>query len=79
MENSFWNCHTGGDFVDWFQKSVTLYVESGMRKKVEVAVKMLVYNPVEPLGPGFKKEFLKIIMDHYLRKFRCLHWHSEIL
>jgi hypothetical protein len=48
-----------------------------MRKKVEAAIKMLGYDPLEPLGPESEEDFLKIIMDHYLRKFRCLH--SEIL
>ena len=38
MENTFWNISTNLTFVDLFKKSFTLYVESGTRKKVEVAI-----------------------------------------
>jgi len=66
MENSFWNRYTGGNFVDWFKKSFALYVKSGMRMKVELAINILEYDPVGDLRPGFKEDFYKIIMDHYL-------------
>jgi GTP-binding protein EngB required for normal cell division len=66
MENSFWNRHTGGNFVEWFQKSFALYVESGKRKKVDVAIKTSGYDSAGPQRPGFTEDFLKIIMDHYL-------------
>ena len=44
MENTFWNVSTISTkftFVDLFKNSFTLYVESGKRKEVEVAIDIL--------------------------------------
>jgi hypothetical protein len=76
MENSFWNCYTGGHFLESFKKSFALYVENGMKKKAEVAINMLENELVESLGFGFEMEFLKIVIDHLLRRFQCLYSHS---
>ena len=75
MENTFWNLSTAmdGNFVELFKDSFSLYVESGTREKTVVAIDTLRYE----LGghfitEDFKKKLLKIITEHYLRKFHCL-------
>ena len=80
MENTFWNISRDGNFMELFKKSFTLYVESGMRKKMEADIDILrnqgghlVTNNSE-----FKAKFCKVIIEHYLRKFhsRCFYLHS---
>jgi hypothetical protein len=76
MENTFWNISRDVNFAKLFKKSFTLYVESGIRKKVEAAI--------DELGNGqggwmvtedFKAKFFKVIIEHYLRKFHCFYLH----
>ena len=74
MENTYWNISRDDDFVKSFKKSFALYVESGMRKKVEAEIDILI-NELEsgcrrvPVGKDFEAKFYKIIIEHYLRKF----------
>jgi hypothetical protein len=70
--------------VDLFKASFTLYVESGMRKKVETAVD--IWRNEQGGQPervmvteDFMKKFHKIIIEHYLRTFHCLNLHSTHL
>ena len=64
MENSFWNHSGHGNFVDSFKKSFRLYVESGIKKKVE--------SDIEQAGKRMVDErelYKKIIIKHCLCKF----------
>ena len=70
MENSFWTISGDVNFVDSFKTSFTLYVESGMRKKMEEAIDILGNE-----CPDYKEVFYKIIIEHYLRKFLCFQLH----
>ena len=86
MENTFWNTSRDVDFVELFKKTFTLYVESGMRKKMEADLDVLVGNQggyprlmtnlEEP--EEFKVKFCKIIIGHssYLCKFHCSYLYS---
>ena len=38
LENTFWNISGGDNFMELFKKSFALYVESGMRKKIEAEI-----------------------------------------
>ena len=73
MENTFWNISSDGNFVKLFKKSFTLYVESGTREKVEADIEILGlpgrYWDSEAELEEYKEKFLKIIMEHNLRKF----------
>ena len=76
MENSFWNISSDGNFVKLFKKSFTLYVESGTREKVEADIENLGHpnrywdsEATELEDSEYKEKFLKIIMEHNLRKF----------
>jgi hypothetical protein len=65
-ENTFWN--QDANFVKSFNKSFTLYVESGMRTKVEADIDILGY-PSESLAiDEFEEKFCKFIIEHNLRK-----------
>ena len=76
MENTFWNIRTDVNFVDLFKTSFMLYVESGMRKKMEAAIDILRNEQGgSPVIEDFKEWFFKIIIEHYLRKFHCSHLH----
>ena len=60
--------------MELFKDSFSLYVESGTREKTVVAIDTLRYE----LGghfitEDFKKKLLKIITEHYLRKFHCFY------
>lgn len=72
IENTFWS-RDDGYFVELFEKSFALYVESGMKKKIEADIVVLInqggYLVTNEFKAKFKAEFCKIIMDHYLRKF----------
>jgi hypothetical protein len=69
MENSFWNHTTDGNFVDRLNKSFLLYVESGVRKKIEIDIEILTKEQGGRLEPDdFQTKLHKIILDHYLRK-----------
>ena len=77
MENTFWeldiNRHHGGNFVELFKKSFTLYVKSGMREKTERDIDILRKDFLawrrETDSEDFNAKFYKFIVDHYLRKF----------
>ena len=71
MENTFWNISEDDNFVEIFKKSFALYVESGMREKVEVDIDLLRNEEGQFLvtEDNFKAEFFQFITDHYLRKF----------
>ena len=76
MENTFWNIQRDGNFVESFKKSFTLYVDSGMRKKVEAEIDILRNEQGESefvATKDFKARFLKLIIDHYLRKIHCFY------
>jgi DNA topoisomerase IA len=67
MENSAWSMSRDGNFVESFKKSFTLYVESGMEKKMEADIDIL--RNGFPETKNFSTEFYKFITEHYLRKF----------
>jgi len=67
MENTFWNISTDVNFVDMFKASFKLYVDSGMRKKVEAAVdKWRNEQGGQWVTENFKEKFHNIIIEHYL-------------
>ena len=78
MENTFWNNSPDVEFVDLFKASFKLYIESGMRKKVEAAVDIWrkEQGGQRVVTEEFQEKFHKIIIGHYLRKFHCLYLHS---
>ena len=87
MENSFWRLSgESGDasdhdddnlnFVELFKKSFTLYVESGMRGKVEADIDIL-RNQGLVDDDEFKAQFCKIIIEHLLRKFHSFFAHDK--
>ena len=70
MENTFWNISRDVNFVELFNQSFTSYVESGMKKKMETDIDVLLRNQGgHPVTKEFKANFCKIIIEHYLRKF----------
>jgi hypothetical protein len=64
---------TDVNFVELFKKSFTLYVESGMRKRTEADIDILINE--QGGCPDFKADFCKIIIEHYLRKIHCFYLH----
>ena len=66
MENTFWNTSGDGDFVKLFKKSFTLYVESGIRKKMEADIEILINQGGHPATKNFKAKLCKIVFEHYL-------------
>ena len=76
MENTFWNNSTDVNFMDCFEISFTLYVESGMRKKMEAAIDILGNRHLVPVAEDFKEEFYKIIIKHYLCKIYYFYSYS---
>jgi hypothetical protein len=79
MENTFWNITGDGSFVELFKKSFKIYVESGMRKKIEEEVDILRNQSGHLVTNEFKAKFCKIIIEHYLCKFHCFYLHSDIV
>ena len=79
MENTFWNGLLGPDnFVESFKQSFKLYVDSGMKKKVEAEIDILRNEQGEsdcPLTEDFRARFHKLVIDHYLRKIHCFYIH----
>ena len=79
MENTFWNSRLGDDnFVESFKQSFTIYVDSGMRKKVETEIDILRNEQGEsdhPLTEDFRARFPKLVINHYLRKIHCFNIH----
>jgi hypothetical protein len=81
LEKSFWS-RKGGKFTELFKKSFKLYVESGMRKKVEAAINILINEPEEggcqclkPETEDFRAKFYMIISEHFLCKIHCFYLH----
>ena len=84
MENTFWKINDGdGNFVKVFKKSFTLYVKSGKRGMTERDIEILKNEQGEILtydsSPGDYAKFYMFIVDHYLRKFHCIYFHSTHL
>jgi hypothetical protein len=76
MENTFWNISRDNNFVELFKKSFTLYVDSGIRKKVEAAIDGLINEQGGwMVTEDFKAKIFKVIIEHYLRKFHCSYLH----
>ena len=76
MENSFWNISREGKFEKSFKKSFKLYVDSGMRMKVEADIDILRNGQGDSefiATKGFKARFCKFIIDHYLCKIYYFH------
>ena len=71
MENSFWNISSDGNFFESFKESFILYVESGMRKKMEAELDILLKDEPDPVTDDMKAKFYRTIIEHYLRKFNC--------
>ena len=69
MENTFWN--RDGKFLELFEKSFALYVETGMRKKMEAGIGTSRNQGHGgcPVTKEFKAKFCKLITKCYLRKF----------
>jgi hypothetical protein len=81
MENTFWIISTDINFVKLFKASFKLYVESGMREKVEAAVDIWrnEQGGQRVVTKEFQEKFHKIIIGHCLGKFHCLYLHSTHL
>ena len=84
MENTFWNINDGdGNFLKVFKKSFTLYVKSGRREMTERDIEILrneeLEDEISAQANGFNAKFYKFIVDHYLRKFHCIYFHSTHL
>ena len=76
MENTLWSIGGGGDFVELFKKSFTLYVESGMRKKTEAEIDMLRnVQGWETMDFDARSQFFKFIIECYLCKIHCFYLH----
>jgi hypothetical protein len=81
MENTFWSTgiRRGDNFVELFKKSFKLYVESGTREKVEVAINTILINdwlgrPVTDSGwEDLEAKIYLIISEHYLCKIHCFY------
>ena len=60
--------------MELFKKSFTLYVESGLSKKIEADIDILRKQGGHLVTKEFKAKFCKIIMEHILCKFHsfCL-------
>ena len=82
-ENTFWNINDGdGNFLKEFKKSFTLYVMSGKREMTERDIEILRNEQGEMISAqakDFNGKFYEFIVDHYLRKFRCIYFHSTHL
>jgi len=67
LENTFWNISEDhNNFVELFKKSFMLYVESGMRKKMEAVLDDNVRYGDGGVTRGFKEKLHGIIMEHLL-------------
>ena len=84
-----------GNFVKVFKKSFTLYVKSGRREMTERDIEMLKNEQGELFTSDSDSrswdseserdsdsdyaKFYKFIVDHCLRKFYCIYFHSTHL
>ena len=75
MENTCWNIGSNDNFVELFRKSFTLYVESGMKKKIEADIEIFRNQDEHLVTIEFRDKFYKFIIEHYLRKFHCFYLH----
>ena len=73
-ENTFWKIsRDGGNFVELFKESFTLYVESGMKKTVEIDIDIFRNERDEiSVTKDFNAKFYKFIVGHYLCKFQIV-------
>jgi hypothetical protein len=80
MENTFWHISRDDNFEGSFKRSFKLYVESGMRKKMEADIDILRDEQGEYLvTKDFKANFYMFITEHYLRKIHWFYLHSTHL
>jgi hypothetical protein len=70
MENTFWSIEDG-NFVELFKKSFELYVESGMRKKIEADIFGNGQGGHLVTTEDGKAEFYMFITRHFLCKIHC--------
>jgi len=64
IENTFWNISSDDNFVKSFKKSFTLFVDSGMKMKVELEANKL--RSEQRATEDFKAAFFELITNHYL-------------
>ena len=76
-ENTLWDINGDRNFVELFEKSFTLYVESGLRETTERDIDILrnEQGRFSVKDSDFNAKFCKFIVDHYLRKFHCFYLH----
>ena len=83
MENTFWESSRLQDckFVESFQRSFTLYVESGMKEIVEMEIDILRNEQGKFLvtADNFHANFCNFVVGHYLCKFHSFYLHSTHL
>ena len=67
--------------MELFKKSFALYIESGMRKKMEADIDRMVAENQSghPVTEEFNEMFGKTIIEHYLCKFHCFYLSSKSL
>ena len=74
-ENTFWDISKDHDdnFVELFEESFLLYVESGMRERVDAAIYILLRDEQGASGwkvtKEFKEKFGQLVVEHFLRMF----------
>jgi hypothetical protein len=80
LENTFWDMSYSSNekhdfnFMESFKKAYTLYVESGMRNKLEADIDIFLRNQAgNMVTKEFEAMFHKFIIDHYLRMFHCFY------
>ena len=74
LKNTFWTSNKLVDgnynFVKLFKKSFKLYVESGMKERVEAAIYILLRDEQGASGwPVTKSKFCKLVVEHFLCRF----------
>ena len=81
IENAFWDINRDGNFVELFKKSLTFYVESGLREITERDIDILRNKQGGfSVTKDFNAKFYQFIVDHYLRKFHYFYYlHSAHL
>ena len=57
--------------MELFKESFTLYVESGMGKKMEADIDLLGNQDGQLVTEKFKAKFYEIVIENYLCKFHC--------
>ena len=68
MENTFWSISGDSNIMDLFKKSFTLYVESGMKRKMEADLDILLLGNQDGhprlVTKEFKANFCKVIIEN---------------